>query len=666
MSLSTMSGLTRRAHIQDFSNVTGGLEPHWGYADRIVPCTNDAGSCAYLDVVYESHDIGMLYSGIFWATIGGILLLWAIARRVFPPREDDLVAEAAGEPVAKSNGIISRSLSAGGAAVRSYLLPRASKPIFGHANRLQVLVLVIMTAYLTIWTFAGIVYATWITPIKNQPASVYNTRTSLGPWSDRIGILAYALTPLSILLASRESLLSMLTGIPYTSFIFLHRWTGYLIIVQSILHTIAWVIVEARLYQPQPTTWTSFVAQIYIVWGFVALGLLVLLWFFSLPWTIRNVTGYEFFRKFHYIIAAVYIGALIGHWQQLQCFLVPGLVLWFCDRLARLIRMGMLHYGYANKDGVWGFAPARAEAQYWRDDRHGDVVRLDFGHVQAPWKIGQHFFLCFPDSSLWQSHPFTPLSLPVAGAGGKVQHSYIIRAKGGETKKIAKVIAQKLADATSEKAASGLPTTSIIMQGPYGESIIEGLTRDVNVLCVAGGTGIAYVLPVLLDLVREKANSNRKIELVWAVRREQDLEWVKPELDELRRAAYGVEVDIRVFVTDDAAGAKSSGSSVNEPVSAKETAVAEVRDSIAPLSKASSGRSTGLRITEYRRPDISRAVREFTDGVAHGSTTVFGSGPPGMIEDLRTAVASCNSAARVWKGEDRFDVRLVCDDRLEG
>lgn len=41
-------------HIQMADN-TSRLEPHWGYVDRVLPCTNDAGSCEYLDAVYVSH-----------------------------------------------------------------------------------------------------------------------------------------------------------------------------------------------------------------------------------------------------------------------------------------------------------------------------------------------------------------------------------------------------------------------------------------------------------------------------------------------------------------------------------------------------------------------------------------------------------------------------------
>jgi hypothetical protein len=38
-------------HIQVADN-TSYYVPHWGYVDRVLPCTNDAGSCEYLDAVY--------------------------------------------------------------------------------------------------------------------------------------------------------------------------------------------------------------------------------------------------------------------------------------------------------------------------------------------------------------------------------------------------------------------------------------------------------------------------------------------------------------------------------------------------------------------------------------------------------------------------------------
>ncbi|KAK1762653.1 putative ferric reductase transmembrane component [Phialemonium atrogriseum] len=626
-----MIDLTAR-HIQNFSEASG-LEPHWGYADRAVPCTNDAGSCEYLDAVYGAHDRGMLYMGIFWATIGGILLVWGVGRRFF---------ETSPSPSSHPrHGGITRLRHSIAATSRQYLLPTSITSIFGHVPRLQVAILLVLTGYLTIWTFMGITYKKWITPVKGQPG-VYNTRTSLGPWSDRIGVVAYALTPLSVLLASRENLLSLVTGVPYTSFIFLHRWTGYIIVIQSVLHTVGWVIIEARLYQPQPDVWNDFAPQLYIVWGFVALGLLVLMWLLALPVMVRKVTGYEFFRKTHYVLAMVYIGALIGHWQALQCFLVPGLVLWFLDRAARFVRMAMLHYGYKDQKRGWGFSSVPARARVWTDEINGDIVRLDFAHLQQPYKVGQHFFLCFTEGSIWQSHPLTPLSLPDPAADGTVPHAYIIRAKKGETRRIAELLRSK---AETAPVSAEPPTTPVILQGPYGEDIGDSLGRDVNVLCVAGGTGITYVLPPLLKLIREKPAPGRKVELVWAVRREQDLEWIGPELAEIRGAAQSHGVAIRVFVTAEAGSEKGPSA-------------ASIADEKSPAPDIE-GRGTGIR------PNLDQVVKEFVGEVVAGPTAVFASGPVGMITDLRTSVAACNSGAKVWRGEERFDVKLVCDNRLE-
>ncbi|KAH6854683.1 ferric reductase like transmembrane component-domain-containing protein [Chaetomium sp. MPI-CAGE-AT-0009] len=657
-------------HIQNLSEATA-LEPHWGYADRAVPCTNDPGSCAYLDLVYGAHDRGMIYTGIFWLTIGGILLVWAITRRLFPAREphDDLLAqlssaqkEKAKQPAAdeaveaqppttttpKPNALtrLGRALAS---STRHHLLPTTPlRLLFGATTRLQLLILAILIGYLSIWTFVGMAYATWVTPVKGQPAHVVNTRTTIGPWADRIGVLAYALTPLSVLLASRESVLSWLTGVPYTSFMFLHRWTGYIILLQSLLHTLGWVLVEAWLYQPQPMVWNMWIAQEYAIWGVVALVLLVLLWVLSLQVVVRAVTGYEFFRKAHYVLAMVYIGALIGHWKQLQCFLVPGLVLWGLDRGARLVRMGMMHYGYWFEEGKWGFRAVEGQAKLWRDEELGDVVRLDFDHVQKPWSIGQHFFLCFTEGSIFQSHPFTPLSLPMADAAGKVKHSYVFRAKGGETKKITELLKKKAAAGTAL-------ATSVIMQGPYGENIAEGLTQDVNVLCITGGTGITYVLPILLRLVREKPTPGRKLELVWAVKKRQDLEWVEPEMEELRRLGATHGLRIRTFVTSEPLTAASKEIKVTDDKGRTES-----DDDIESIQGTPSTRSGS-----DHRPDVGATVSDFVAGVAHGQTRVFGSGPVGMVVEMRAAVAKCNSGGKVWKGEERFDVRLVCDDRLE-
>ncbi|KAL7624863.1 hypothetical protein AAE478_004077 [Parahypoxylon ruwenzoriense] len=648
-------------HIQNFSEATS-LEKHWGYVDRAVPCTNDAGSCAYLDQVYWSHDITMVYTGIFWAIIAGILLLWTIGRRIFPsPRADQLLAASTDNE--RQSGIEAgrgwRLRRTAVSLTRRYLLPDSVRFVFGRTTRLQVLILAVLAGYLLIFSFVGITYQTWITPVKNKPG-VYNTRTSLGPWSDRVGVFAYALTPLSILLSSRESILSLLTGLPYQSFNFLHRWLGYIIVIQGSLHTIGWSIIEVRLYQPQPQVANDWIIQLYIIWGVVAQILLLLLFALSTPWGIR-LTGYEFFRKAHYVLAMVYIGACYGHWHDLNCFLIPGLAIWGLDRGIRLFRSALIHYRYL-PDGSMGFRAAQASLTYFPDAEHGDIVRMDLAHPQDPWKVGQHFYLCFAESSIWQSHPFTPLNLPKV-KDGLVAHSYILRAKKGETKRVAELTAKKLAAAPSA-------TTHLILSGSYGESIVDNLTPGINVLCVAGGTGVTYVLPVLLSLIEQPAAKDRRVQLVWAVRKKDDTRWIEKELDIIRKAAKTHKIEIHVYVTREAGG--ESGS-ISDDRSEKDDVVTKEAGLSSPSLSSIQGVQSKATVDIQkiggegfdRHPDLNKLVKDFVESTVRGSTTVYASGPGGMISDLRRVVASCNSGAKVWRGNERYDVQLVCDDRLE-
>lgn len=669
-------------HIQNMSEATA-LQRHWGYADRAVPCTNDPGSCSYLDVVYHSHDLGMLYCGIIWTTIGGILFVWAIARHSFqrPVQTPSELAKFENEATRNKDGI-TRLVESLASSCRRYLLPETFRPIFGRTTRLQILILLVLVGYLSVFSFVGIEYDKWITPVKNMPG-VNNTRTSLGPFADRIGVLAYALTPLSVMLSSRESLLSIITGIPYQHFNFLHRWLGYIIFIQAALHTIGWCIIEMRLYQPQPEVGLEWIGQKYMIWGVIAMLFLTVLFILSTPWAIRR-TGYEFFRKCHYVMAMLYIGACWGHWSKLNCYLIPSLVMWFIDRGARLARTALLHYTYL-RNGSVGFRAAGATITRFVDPAGDDVVRLDFMHPGDPWEVGQHFYLCLPQISIWQSHPFTPLSLPTSQAG-RTTHSYIIRAKKGATRALADLAAvtETKSAGYEEKAAdiaAPLTTTPVLLTGPYGESITHGLTAETNVLCIAGGTGVTYVLPVLLGLLTNASVRDRKVDFIWAIRRYDDVAWIQDELNQLRRSAAAHNLSVRIFVTREHHGhaeartLKQSDADeiqLSTPASSSSSSSPERMDEGKGLSVAATSvanhHSHSLSqhaAPQFQRPDLTATVQDFVASTVRGSTMVYASGPAGMITELRAVVARCNSGGEVWKGNERFDVQLICDDRLE-
>ncbi|KAF9879504.1 ferric reductase like transmembrane component [Colletotrichum karsti] len=653
----------RRVGYQSQNTSEGGLVDYWGYAARVVPCTNDPGTCEYFESVYGGHERGMLYTGIIWATLGGILLVWAIGRHVWAPQR---AGEASAASLATSSsdtekradekspkphgGSLNRLARAFSVATRRYTLPESIRFIFGRTTRLQVLILALLTIYLAIFSFIGIWYKDWITPVKGYD-NLYQRRSWLGAWSDRVGVLAYALTPFSVMLASRESILSLLTGVPYQSFNFLHRWLGWIIAVQALAHTIGWTIIESVFYQPQPKVADKWIKQLYMIWGCVASILLLIIVVLATPWGIR-LTGYEFFRKSHYVLAMVYIGACWGHWEPLKVFMVPGLAIWLVDRAARLMRSFLIHYQYL-PDGSMGFRTAQADMSIFPDDKYGDLVRLDFTHPHDVWKPGQHFYLCFAKSSVWQSHPFTPLNLPIERKG-TVEHAYIFRAKKGETRKIAQMA-----------AASGAPTsTPVILQGPYGEDHTLHLTPDINVLCVAGGTGITYVLPTLHWLVRQPPSPNRRIALHWAIRLRQDIEWVRAELD-LLTAAKAHGISITIYVTREEIDVTSSGKQIGKKG-------IESRTDPAPSSSSQSGSSHSGGPGEVfevcgggGHPSMANIVPNFLSSNVRGRTSVFASGPGAMISDLRGVVAGANSGGQVWRGNEMADVELICDNRLE-
>ncbi len=660
-------------HIQNFSDAKT-LQPHWGYVDRVLPCTNDAGSCEYLDVVYHSHDLGMWYCGIIWATIVGIVTVlglcrvWKIQTMHF---EEPQITTHEEDDVHQRPTIVQRVGSTLGALNGGYLLHQSNLRVFGRATRLQVLILAVLVGYLAIWTFVGITYKRWITPVKASPG-VYNTRTSLGPWSDRVGVLAFALTPLSVMLSSRESILSLLTRVPYQNFNFLHRWLGYIIVVQSSMHTIGWCIVEAKLYQPQPTVGREWIAQLYMIWGVVAMVLVAFLFIFSLPPVIR-LTGYEFFRKSHYLVAMLYIGACWGHWAKLNCFMVASLAVWILDRAVRLIRTALLHYNCTTGETT-GFRAVSAMMTLFPNEQNGDVARLDFVHRSAPWKVGQHYYLCFPELSIWQSHPFTSASRPVAGVTEQ-SHSYIIRARKGVTKKLAALAARKIEE-------DKLATTSVILAGPYGEDTIAGITSQTNVLGIAGGTGITYVLPVLLHVVGGHSVPDRRFELIWAVRRRADIRWVEEELKTLQQTAVERKIDlsIRIFVTRESVEGLTTDrsyevvplsdevarSSAPPPESKEHPFNAHKQPSISVEKTSSDSMTAASTISNCsKHPDLATLVAEFHESTIRGPTKVYASGPAGMIADIRAAVAGRNSASQVWKGDETGVVDLVCDNRLE-
>lgn len=468
------------------------------------------------------------------------------------------------------------------------------------------------------------------------------TRTPLGWWSNRVGILSYALTPFTVLLASRESILTILTGIPYQHFNFLHRWCGRIIFIQALAHTIGWTVVEAHFYKPFPYVYVTFLQNMYAIFGCVAVFFIFFLTVFSLKPVIR-FTGYEFFKITHSIAAILYIGACWGHWDKLWCWMVASIILIAIDQGARAFRTLYLHFG--GKKGGIGFRRAMADIQVIGE---GDdvVVRLDFDFEQPAWEPGQHFYLCFPSLSIWQSHPFTVSSYPELAS--KVQHhTYLLRARKGQTAQVA--------------ALAGQSDVPVIITGPYGHGF-PGHTTD-NILTVAGGTGVTFTLPIALASLRQMIVPQATVDFVWIIRRASDLLWLNREFDELKELLpTNPGLRIKIFVTREnqphipicCNRPSKRQSQLKSPSSDPEKGPgATANVSSASSDSEESNRATlqdllaidqdrfEVELLGSHHPTLPSVVDSFMERANKrgGYIQVLGSGPEGMGSDLRTAIS---------------------------
>lgn len=153
-------------HIQMYGEANTTIKHYWGYPNRVLPCTSDKGTCEYLDAVYGMHETSMLYTFILWAVLGAVLiLLFFIHHSTTLHRSVDIQTP------------LHRGINAIGAFGRRWLLPEApGRWFFGRVTMLQVAVLLILSAYLLIFSYVGRYIKSRFTHLTTSDSLVLSTR----------------------------------------------------------------------------------------------------------------------------------------------------------------------------------------------------------------------------------------------------------------------------------------------------------------------------------------------------------------------------------------------------------------------------------------------------------------------------------------------------------
>ncbi|KAF8430187.1 hypothetical protein EV426DRAFT_708328 [Tirmania nivea] len=646
------------------------------YGSLEIPMCYGEESCDYWENYYTQHNRHILLMFITWGLIAFMLLMAAFItgyRRTGNKVQRQAVKDEERSTIATAGS----TYQAWSASCRRHLLSQPFMGILPSMTRLQALLVLLLVVYAILFSFIGIVYKEWVNP-TTPPGRRIGFNKFVG---DRTGMLALPQKwrPLKFFTDHNTSstVFSLVTGISYQNFNLLHRWVGRWIFVFIFVHALLWSVELGFMYQPQPTRYRNTWKKHYLKWGVGAAALVTYLFLHSFS-AVRKRTGYEFFRKTHEVIAVLFLGACWGHWPEMREWMIAGIVVVFLDRTVRYARVFFIHMNWTSSErGPFGLRSFEGTiSRHYDTEDNTDALVLRLTNATVKYDAGQHFFLTFPTMSLFESHPFTPASARSREETGPFyEQFYIIRVCNGQTKRLAKYC-------KDPGVEYPMPT---VCSGPYGSSNILDAGAE-NVQFIAGGTSVSFTLPIAMKIVAEARQDRpriaaRRVDFVWIVRRGKNVDWIREELNKLKRGAHvaGVDLHIRTFITRE--GCKSEKEVESIPASPAESlagatgvdpekeieiqAVSAEKEVMATTSSVSTaGVEQETDWLQDHHPQVREIVKGFwEERCIRGRVQVLASGPPSMAGELRGAIAECNVPEMVKRGEERGAVGCHWDAR---
>lgn len=446
-------------------------------------------------------------------------------------------------------------------------------------------------------------------------------------FGDRTGIMSFYNMVLLWLLAGRNDVVIWLTGWSFQSLNLFHRWTARVAVVQAFIHSCAYVCIRWGAFwafMPERYWWSGVCAMI-------TMGLLIPLSVLPL-----RQYAYEVFLFLHIALSVATLALLYLHTEMFGydpwVWLCMGI--WAFDRVLRVVRVAVLSFKtLGQRNAVGAITAVNPGLMRLRVDTSVPIE-------PAP---GDYYFLYSPHSlAPWENHPFTLASWEKAPGGGTTLH-FLIAPMEGWTRRLRRrieAVAAIKAHSESETerliASPGSARLRVLLEGPYGHRC--DLDVFDHVLLLAGGSGIAAVLPYIFALRR--APKKRTISIVWTV----------------RNAAYAADV-----LAHELAPARTQHASLDlyltqeEPVRAR----AFLAGLDVPLDTGYAAVDPGAVGDTHRRevvltrgrPPVRDLLAAQVDALRSDATSrlaVLACGPGQMMDDLRQAVADAYGG---WLGQ---------------
>lgn len=391
--------------------------------------------------------------------------------------------------------------------------------------------------------------------------------------ANRTGALSLVNIVLSVLYAGRNNVLISLTDWSHTTFLLLHRWVASIATLQACIHSAIY------LYNYMASGEHATEARLdYWIWGVVAtLGMTILLPTSILP---LRQKFYELFLTWHivlsfFVILGSFLHILLRFQKQwgYEMWMYIAFAFWGFDRLSRIVRVA--------RNGVC--------------KAHITIIDEDYIRLDIPGITGEgQAYLYFPTLTwrVWENHPFSI-------AGGMLHNNIVKKASLQQTAVSSSASsahasptsisdiekAPQLAVKAKDKPAStastpklGLSfiirthsgTTSllrarsslpVLVEAPYTGSVLHPLHATLNhhprLLCIAGGVGVTALLPLL-------ASHRGSRKLAWGVRHASLLGGLRDLTESNAMAgvfvetAVGRRINVQALVEEEVARADGS------------------------------------------------------------------------------------------------------------
>lgn len=451
----------------------------------------------------------------------------------------------------------------------------------------------------------------------------------------RSGALATVnLIPL-VVLASRNNVAIRLLRVSFDTFNLFHRWIGRIVVVEASVHFFAWM---AAYIQAEGTRATpkAFNHNPFLLYGLLGLLAMLVMAFHSF-----SVLRHAFYETFLHTHQACAFLALVGVYVHLDVAKLPAypsiltaVLLLVFEHIWRLARL--LYLNFSRKGGM---TTALVEAL------PSEACRVTF---QLPRHVtirpGSHVYAYLPSISLWMSHPFsvawtnvesepeilnyrlglpkTPSSLERQSVSCVGPHSLapasvslVMAARSGMTRKLYQ---EARAQSNCKLQLKGF------LEGPYAGH--DSLESYGTVVMFAGGAGITHHLIQIRHLLagaHSQTVATRKIVLIWSIRDTDQMEWVKPWMNEILHIEGRREV-LRIVV---------HVSKPTQPINQKKSK---------PTMQLVEGRVDPGSILDEVIP------------IRVGTTMVSVCGPGALADEVRAAVRSRIHQAAMDMNEESF------------